>query len=53
MVVFSPVVEPDLSGAFITQHPGNGQSESSFKIPFLTGVTFDEGLMRSTRKALL
>lgn len=53
MVTFPPVVELDLPGAFITKHPRDGQRERSFKTPFLTGVTFDEGLMRSTRKAIL
>lgn len=53
MVIFSPVVEPDLPGAFITKHPRDGQTESSYKTPLLTGVTFDEGLMRSSRKTTL
>nr|AXB38858.1 juvenile hormone esterase [Sitodiplosis mosellana] len=47
MVAFSPVVEPDLPGAFITRHPRDGRTEKSLKIPFLTGVTYDEGLMKS------
>lgn len=50
MVVFTPVVEPDLPGAFITKHPRDEKAESSLEIPFLTGVTYDEGLMKSLRK---
>lgn len=51
MVAFPPVIEPDLPGAFITMHPSDGKGfEHSIKIPFLTGVTFDEGLMKSLRK---
>lgn len=49
MVPFSPVVEPDLPGAFLTQHPREAVTEHSIKIPFLTGITFDEGLMKSAR----
>lgn len=50
MVAFSPVIEPNLPGAFITKHPRDEKTEKSFKIPFLTGVTYDEGLMKSLRK---
>lgn len=50
MVTFSPVVEPNMPGAFITEHPRDEKTEKSFKIPFLTGVTYDEGLMKSLRK---
>lgn len=49
MVPFPPVVEPNLPGAFITDYPQNGQNDRSLKIPFLTGVTYDEGLMKSIR----
>ena len=52
MVVFSPVVEPDLPGAFITRHPRDEKAKSSLEIPFLTGVTYDEGLMKSLRKMI-
>lgn len=50
MIPFPPVVEPDLPGAFITKHPREGHDESALKIPFLTGLTFDEGAMKSARK---
>lgn len=50
MVAFTPVVEPDLPGAFITKHPRDILSEASQKIPFLTGLTFDEGLIKRKQK---
>lgn len=52
MVLFSPVVEPESPGAFITKHPRDERTETSLKIPFLTGVTYDEGLMKSLRKMI-
>ncbi|XP_031633954.1 venom carboxylesterase-6-like, partial [Contarinia nasturtii] len=42
VVVFSPVVEPDLPGAFIAKHPREERAKTSSKIPFITGVTYDE-----------
>lgn len=47
MVAFTPVVEPDLPGAFITKHPLDTDTliEDSEKMKFLTGITHDEGLM--------
>lgn len=50
MIPFPPVVEPDIPGAFITKHPRDGHDESALKIPFLTGLTFDEGAMKSARE---
>ncbi|XP_031616881.1 cholinesterase 2-like, partial [Contarinia nasturtii] len=47
VVVFSPVIEPDVPGAFITKHPREERAETSSKIPFITGVNYDEGLMKS------
>ncbi|XP_031636223.1 venom carboxylesterase-6-like [Contarinia nasturtii] len=47
MVLFQPVVEPDVPGAFITKHPRDERAETSSKIPFMTGITHDEGLMKS------
>lgn len=52
MVVFSPVIEPDLPGAFMTKHPRDERTKTSIEIPFLTGVTYDEGLMKSLRKLI-
>lgn len=50
MVAFTPVVEPNLPGAFITKHPRDTLAENSEKLPFLTGLTYDEGLIKSPRK---
>lgn len=50
MIPFPPVVEPNHPGAFITKHPRGGHDENSLKIPFMTGLTFDEGAMKSARK---
>lgn len=49
MVAFTPVIEPNLPGAFLTKHPRDVISETSQHIPFLTGINFDEGLMKSAR----
>lgn len=48
MVAFSPVVEPDLPGAFITEHPRDINRENSLQIPFMTGINFDDGLLRTS-----
>lgn len=50
MVIFQPVVEPDLPGAFIAKHPREGHTGHSLKIPFITGITYDEGVMKSARE---
>lgn len=50
MVPFPPVVEPDLPGAFITEHPRDDNKSHGMQIPFLTGLTTDEGIMKSARK---
>lgn len=52
MIPFPPVVEPDLPGAFITKHPREAHDENSLQIPFMTGLTFDEGAMKSARTFL-
>lgn len=50
MAPFTPVVEPDLPGAFLIEHPRDVITESSAKIPFMTGVTYDEGLLKTPGK---
>lgn len=50
MIPFPPVVEPEHPGAFITKHPREGHDENSLNIPLMTGLTFDEGAMKSARK---
>lgn len=51
MVAFTPVVEPDLPGAFITKHPRDVPVDDSQTKPFLTGITFDEGLIKREQKS--
>lgn len=48
MVPFPPVVEPDLPGVFITEHPSNVITEKSLQIPLITGVNYDEGLLKTS-----
>lgn len=50
MIPFPPVVEPDLPGAFITQHPRDVYEPHAISIPWMTGLTSDEGAMKSARK---
>lgn len=50
MIPFPPVVEPEHPCAFITKHPREGHDENSLTIPLMTGLTFDEGAMKSARK---
>ncbi|KAG4076411.1 hypothetical protein HA402_005854 [Bradysia odoriphaga] len=47
MIPFPPVVEPDLPGAFITQHPRDVYEPHAISIPWMTGLTSDEGAMKS------
>lgn len=47
MVPFPPVVEPDLPGAFITVHPRDLGKPHGLSIPWMTGLTTDEGAMKS------
>lgn len=52
MVAFTPVVEPDLPGAFMTKRPRDGLNERSLKIPLMTGLTYDEGLLKTAGVAI-
>lgn len=45
--VFTPVVEPKSPTAFITEHPRDVMPTIAAKIPFLTGINADEGLLKS------
>lgn len=49
MVPFPPVVEQDSPGAFLTWHPRSKHDEKSLSIPLMTGLTFDEGVIKSAR----
>lgn len=50
MIPFPPVIEPDLPGAFITKHPRDEPQPHALRVPFMTGLTHDEGSMKSARK---
>lgn len=50
MIPFPPVVEPDLPGAYITKHPRDIIEPHGLSIPFMAGLTKDEGNMKSARK---
>lgn len=52
MIPFPPVVEPDLPGAFITKHPRDVKEPHGISIPWMTGLTSDEGVMKSARKLI-
>lgn len=47
MIPFPPVVEPDLPGAFITKHPRNEDEPHAINLPWMTGITLDEGALKS------
>lgn len=49
-LIFPPVVEPNFPGAIITEHPRDVMTESSVKRQFLTGITYNEGLIKAVRK---
>lgn len=50
MVPFPPVIEPDLPGAFITKHPREIIAENTNELPLMTGITYDEGALKSARE---
>lgn len=52
MIPFPPVVEPDLPGAFITEHPKDVAEPHGLSIPWMTGLTSDEGVIKSAGKIL-
>lgn len=47
MIPFPPVVEPDLPGAFITKHPSEETEPWALGLPWMTGITSDEGVMKT------
>lgn len=53
MVPFTPVIEPDLPGAFLTKHPDHPPTKKSLKIPFMTGLVADEGLIKSPGQQII
>lgn len=50
MIPFPPVVEPDLPGAFITKHPRDEYEPHAMGLPWMTGLTMDEGALKSACK---
>lgn len=47
MIPFPPVVEPNVAGAFITKHPRDVSDPHSLGLPWMTGLTLDEGALKS------
>uniref|UniRef100_A0AAG5D402 Carboxylic ester hydrolase n=1 Tax=Anopheles atroparvus TaxID=41427 RepID=A0AAG5D402_ANOAO len=47
MIPFPPVVEPDLPGAFITKHPRDEYEPHAISLPWMTGLTLNEGALKS------
>nr|XP_029723886.1 venom carboxylesterase-6-like [Aedes albopictus] len=47
MIPFPPVVEPDHPGAFITKHPRDEYEPHAMGLPWMTGLTMDEGALKS------
>ncbi|XP_053697726.1 juvenile hormone esterase [Sabethes cyaneus] len=47
MIPFPPVVEPDLPGAFITKHPRDEYEPHGLTLPWMTGLTMDEGALKT------
>lgn len=53
MVPFPPVVEIDLPGAFITKHPRDEINPHGKSIPWIVGITTDEGALKSAGRSNL
>ncbi|XP_059619894.1 venom carboxylesterase-6 [Phlebotomus argentipes] len=47
MIPFVPVVEPDHPEAFITKHPREEMQPHGLSLPWMSGVTMDEGALKS------
>lgn len=51
MIPFPPVIEkPTVEGAFITEEPRYKQDPHALEVPWMTGITSEEGAMKSARK---
>jgi hypothetical protein len=51
MLIFTPTLEAEAEGAILTLHPERSLSEGLFRdIPWIIGVTDDEGLWKTTGK---
>uniref|UniRef100_A0A182PR39 Carboxylic ester hydrolase n=1 Tax=Anopheles epiroticus TaxID=199890 RepID=A0A182PR39_9DIPT len=47
MIPFPPVVEPDIPGAFLTKHPRDEYEPHAIGLPWMTGLTLDEGALKT------
>uniref|UniRef100_A0A182JRH2 Carboxylic ester hydrolase n=1 Tax=Anopheles christyi TaxID=43041 RepID=A0A182JRH2_9DIPT len=47
MIPFPPVIEPDIPGAFITKHPREEYEPHAIGLPWMTGLTLDEGALKT------
>ncbi|XP_055610403.1 venom carboxylesterase-6 isoform X2 [Uranotaenia lowii] len=47
MIPFPPVVEPEHDGAFISKHPRDEMEPHAIGLPWMTGLTMDEGALKS------
>ena len=51
MIPFPPVVEPNIEGAFITEHPSNVKSLHGAGTKWMTGITSEEGALKTARNS--
>lgn len=51
MLPFPPVIEPDLPGAYITKHPRDDNEPHGTSMPWMTGLTLDEGALKTAGKS--
>ena len=47
MIPFPPVIEPDLPGSFLTKHPRDIKNPHGLSLPWMTGINYDEGAMKT------
>ncbi|KAF5307862.1 hypothetical protein FQR65_LT06594 [Abscondita terminalis] len=48
MIPFKPVIEPDLDGAFLIEHPSETiKSGRAAQVPWMTGITTEDGVLRA------
>jgi hypothetical protein len=53
MIPFPPVIEKStVKDAFITEEPRYKQDPHALEVPWMTGITSEEGAMKSARKFL-
>lgn len=51
MIPFKPVIEPDLEGAFLTEHPVDIiKTGRAANVPWILGVNTDDGALRVAGK---